>query len=363
MKVVIAGGGTAGHVNPAIAVARALEIADLVFVGTSQGAEARLVPEAGFPLEQIDVRGFDRSRPLSIAGAGARAAGAVREARGLLSRHRPAVVLGMGGYVSLPVCLAAWTLRIPIVLHEQNAVLGLSNRISKPMARRVAVSFQETMETAGKKAVFTGNPVLPEVASFDVAGERRVAVDRHRLDPARKTLLVFGGSQGANRINEAAAGLARVWHERADLQVFHIAGAAHAARIAALVELPGTRLIYRVVGYVERMAEPYAIADLAVCRGGASTVAEICVAGIPAVVIPYPHHRDRQQELHGRALERAGAGVVLADRDTTTDRLQTEAERLLEDDDLRESMRKAALALGRPDAAERVGHVLEEVAG
>jgi UDP-N-acetylglucosamine--N-acetylmuramyl-(pentapeptide) pyrophosphoryl-undecaprenol N-acetylglucosamine transferase len=271
-------------------------------------------------------------------------------------------VLGMGGYVSLPVCLAAWTLRTPVVLHEQNAVLGLSNRISKPIARRVAVSFQETLAAAGRKAVFTGNPVLPEIASFDVATERRAAVDRYRLDPARKTLLVFGGSQGANRINEAAGGLSRAWRERADLQVLHIAGPAHADRVAGLLERPHSGLIYRVVGYAEMMTEPYAVADVAVCRGGASTVAEICVAGIPAVIVPYPHHRDRQQELHGQALARAGAGVVLADRDTTTDRLQAEAGRLLEDDDLREGMRKAALALGRPDAASHVGRVLEEVA-
>ena len=362
MKVVIAGGGTAGHVNPAIAVARALGDDEVVFFGTARGAESRLVPAAGFPLVDIEVGGFDRSRPLSIFVVGARAAGAARHARRLLEEHGPDVVLGMGGYVSLPVCLAARTTRIPVVLHEQNAVLGLANRLAKPIATRIAVSFEETLDAVGSKGVHTGVPVLPEIASFDGARERRGALESYDLDASRKTLLVFGGSQGAVRINDAAAGLAPRWRGRTDVQVLHITGPAHADEVSQRVGAATGQLIYRVVGYAERMTEPYAVAELAVCRGGASTVAEICVAGLPAVIVPYPYHRDRQQERHGRALEAAGSGVVVPDTELSAERLEREVTRVLDDDDRRERMRKAALALARPQAADHVARLVREVA-
>jgi UDP-N-acetylglucosamine--N-acetylmuramyl-(pentapeptide) pyrophosphoryl-undecaprenol N-acetylglucosamine transferase len=362
VKVVIAGGGTAGHVNPAIAIARALRDEEVIFFGTARGAESRLVPAAGFSLVEIEVGGFDRSRPLSIFRVGARAAGAARHARRLLTEHRPDVVLGMGGYVSLPVCIAARTTRIPIVLHEQNAVLGLANRVAKPMATKIAVSFEETLDAVGPKGVHTGVPVLPEIASFDTATERRNALERYELDANRKTLLVFGGSQGAVRINDAAASLAPEWRERADLQVLHITGPAHADDVSRSVEGAAGALIYRVVGYAEKMTEPYAVAEMVVCRGGASTVAEICVAGLPAVIVPYPYHRDRQQERHGRALEAAGSGVVVPDDELTTERLEREVGRVIDDDDRRERMRKAALALARPHAADHVARLLREVA-
>jgi UDP-N-acetylglucosamine--N-acetylmuramyl-(pentapeptide) pyrophosphoryl-undecaprenol N-acetylglucosamine transferase len=362
VRVVIAGGGTAGHVNPAIAVADALHGDDVLFIGTRGGAEARLVASKGFSMEEIEVRGFDRSRPASIVSVGIRALGAFLDARRSLKYHRPDVVLGMGGYVSLPVCLAAATLRIPIVLHEQNAVLGLANKVVKRAARRVAVSFEETLAAVDGKGVFTGNPVLAEVATFDPTRERRRALDRFGLDPGRKTLLVFGGSQGAKRINDAAAGLALRWRDRGDVQVLHIAGPSHSADVGARVGEAGGALVYRVAGYVDRMVEPYSVADLAVCRGGASTIAEICIAGIPAVIVPYPYHRDRQQERHGRVLETAGAAVVVADAELTAERLDGVATRLLDYDEVRERMRKAALELGRPRAAVDVARLVREVA-
>ena len=224
MKFVLAGGGTAGHVNPAIALARALDGDDVTFLGTPGGAEATLVPEAGFPLEPLTVRGFDRARPLSLPATGLRAVGAVRAARRLLKGIAPDAVVGMGGYVSLPACVAARSLRIPIVLHEQNIVFGLANRVSKPLARKIGVSFEDTLAAAGSKGVFVGNPVMPELTSFDPDEERAAGVARFELDPARRTLLIFGGSQGAQRINSAATELAAAWAGRDDLQIVHIVG-------------------------------------------------------------------------------------------------------------------------------------------
>ena len=358
MKVVIAGGGTAGHVNPAIALAHALEGDEVSFIGTAGGAESRLVPAAGFPSEVIDVRGFDRSRPLSLAATGFRALGAVAASRKLLKRLAPDVVVGMGGYVSLPVCLAAKARGIPVVIHEQNIVFGLANRVCRRFAARIAVSFEETLVDVKSKGAFVGNPVSPSMVTIDPAEERRRGFERFELDPARKTLLVFGGSQGAKRINDAAGGLVMLWRDRPDLQVLHISG----RRWEPSTELQPGRLIYRRVEFVDRMTEAYAVANLALCRGGATTVAELCVMGLPSIVVPYPYHRDRQQERHGRVLERAGAAKVLLDDDTTTESVDREAGSLLADAERLARMASSARALGRPQAADDLAAVVRSAA-
>ena len=360
MRVVIAGGGTAGHVNPALALGRALEGAELLFVGTQRGSEAKLVPQAGFDLELIEVRGFDRARPLALFGVGATALAAIRKAKKILRRFAPDVVVGMGGYVALPVCMAARLARIPVVIHEQNIVFGLTNRLCKRIATRVAVSFEETLGPAGPKGVNTGNPVVPEIANMDPDVERKNALDRFRLDPSRKTLLVFGGSQGAKRINDAVAGLLTRWSEKDDCQILHITGSMQGAP-----EDEGERgraLIYQHVAFVERMQEPYAVADLALCRGGATTVAELGAVGLPALIVPYPYHRDKQQERHALVLARAGAAVVIDDAEASAERVSTEADRLFTDEEALAAMKAAARSFGRPEAARALAAVVQEVA-
>ncbi|MDQ3784702.1 MAG: undecaprenyldiphospho-muramoylpentapeptide beta-N-acetylglucosaminyltransferase [Actinomycetota bacterium] len=365
MKVAIAGGGTAGHVNPAIALARQLQKAGpaqtISFIGTATGAEATLVPGAGFELSAIDVLGFDRSKPMSFPATGARAGRAIKQARSALTDSGADVVVGMGGYVSLPVCVAARSLRRPVVLHEQNIVLGLANKVVRPWARAVAVSWAETMRQAGRRAVLTGNPVAGELVGFDAAEVRARAIARWDLDPARKTLLVFGGSQGARRINEAAAGLARLWKGETDRQVVHVAGSPAYGAVKEEVEQhlnPNGALIYRAIDYLHGMLEAYAVADLALCRGGASTVAELTAVGLPAIIVPYPHHRDRQQERHARVLEDAGAAVLLPDAETTTYRVAGEVERLLTDPAALVSMGVESAQLGHPDAAGRLARLV-----
>jgi UDP-N-acetylglucosamine--N-acetylmuramyl-(pentapeptide) pyrophosphoryl-undecaprenol N-acetylglucosamine transferase len=364
MKVVIAGGGTAGHVNPALALARALPGDVVTFAGTERGAEATLVPQSGFPLEVVEVRGFDRSKPASIVPTGLQALRATKQAVALLRRTDADVVVGMGGYVSLPACIAARRLRLPIVLHEQNIVFGLANRLCRPFAGTVGVSFEETLQRAGRKGVLVGNPVDPDIVNIDNDADRKRGYERFELDPERKTLLVFGGSQGAKRINEAALGLTSEWAERGDFQILHITGRT-GGRADTFDERarqrPG-KLIYRLQGYVDEMVLAYAVADLALCRGGATTVAELGVVGLPSVVVPYPYHRDRQQERHGRVLERAGAALVLPDEDTTAERVAEVAGELLEDEGRLKDMRESALAVGRPDAAAALARLVREAA-
>lgn len=358
MKVVVAGGGTAGHVTPAIALARALSGDEVTFIGTREGVEAAMVTDAGFPLHTISVVGFDRAKPWAFPAVAGRAGGAIRQARRILKSIEPDVVVGMGGYVSLPVALAAASTRIPLVLHEQNIVFGLAHRVTKPFARRMAVSFEETLAAAGRKGVWTGNPVAPDLIDADLSAERERALRTFELEADRKTVLVFGGSLGAQRVTESALGLARLWSTRGDVQILHILG-----RRGGITRSPDTdALIYRTVPYVERMIEAYAVADVAVCRGGASTVAELTVVGVPAVIVPYPYHRDRQQERHGRVLEAAGAAVVVADAAATSERLAGLLDRLVSDERERTRMRAAAKSLGRPDAAQKLVEIVRTVA-
>jgi UDP-N-acetylglucosamine--N-acetylmuramyl-(pentapeptide) pyrophosphoryl-undecaprenol N-acetylglucosamine transferase len=360
--VVIAAGGTAGHVNPALALAEALEGHDVSFVGTRTGLEKDLVAAAGLSFASIEVKGFDRSRPLGIVPVGWVALRAVGAARRLLKQIAPNVVVGMGGYVSLPVCLAARTLRIPVVLHEQNIVLGLANRVSKRWARAVAVSFEETLEEAGSRGVLVGDPVARVVARADRDAERASGLERFDLDPKRRTLIVFGGSLGARRINDAAAGLVDEWRDRDDRQVVHILGRRSEESAASSGSPSGKDLIYRRIAFVERMVEAYAVADLALCRGGATTIAELAAMGLPAIIVPYPHHRDRQQERQGLLLERAGGAILLPDAETTASRIAREADELLRDPDLLERMSGAARSLARPDAAADLAKLVAKVA-
>lgn len=361
MRIAIAGGGTAGHVNPAIALAQEFgRDADILFIGTLRGIEARIVPAAGFDLSPIQVVGFDRSKPWQLPVVGARALGAVAEARSILKRFRPRAVVGMGGYVSLPSCLAATSSGIPVVLHEQNIVLGLAHKVSKPFARRVAVSFEETLPSVGPKGVFTGNPVMARFLSVHASSLRSSARTELGLAPDRSTVLVFGGSLGAQRINAAATVLARLWSARTDVQILHITGsAAYEDVTAETAGVPTT--VYRAVPFIEDMVSAYAVADVAVCRGGATTVAELCVMGVPSVIVPYPHHRDRQQERHGAVLEAAGAAILLADADTSGSSLDGLLTGLLAEPERLAAMSEGAKKIARPDAGRRLADVVEGI--
>jgi UDP-N-acetylglucosamine--N-acetylmuramyl-(pentapeptide) pyrophosphoryl-undecaprenol N-acetylglucosamine transferase len=359
VNVIIAGGGTAGHVNPALALAERFPGDEVGFIGTTRGVEASLVPSAGHSFQTIEIEGFDRARPERLPLVAIRAMGAIIAARGLLKDRRPDIVVGMGGYVSLPVCLAAATARIPVVLHEQNIVLGLAHRTCKPVAKRVAVSFEDTLAQAGSKGVMTGNPVSKKVAELDVEAARPVGLQRFDLSGDRRTVLIFGGSLGALTINRAAAELATRWAGRDDVQILHITGRSPSTQATAPTGVDPA--VYRSLPYTDAIEEAYAIADVAVCRGGASTIAELTAVGIPAVVVPYPFHRDRQQYRHGEVLEKVGAGVVVDDRVAGGATVDAALAGFLQPDGLARA-KGAARSLGRRDAAERLAEVVRAAA-
>jgi UDP-N-acetylglucosamine--N-acetylmuramyl-(pentapeptide) pyrophosphoryl-undecaprenol N-acetylglucosamine transferase len=340
--IVIAAGGTAGHVVPAIAIADALraEGAEVVFAG-GERAEAELVPAAGYPFEPIRVEGISRSNPLKAARAVARAAGAVRAAGRILERRGADAVLGGGGYVAGPVGLAAVRRRIPLVLTEADSHLGLANRLLAPRAQRVCLAFP-IAGREGPRYRVTGRPV-PPATSDRAAARRRLGI------PAEATcVLVFGGSLGARSINTAAVEA----FADAPYTVLHVAG----RRDFADLEAPRDGYLLR--DYVTPFGDALAASDLAVARAGGS-VFELAQYGLPSVLVPYPHAAGDHQTGNARWMASAGAATVIDDAALTPRALREAVDAILADAARRGAMAEAARALARPDAARDVaGEVL-----
>ena len=346
-RIVIAAGGTAGHVVPAIAVADALraEGAEVSFVG-GQRAEAELVPAAGYPLDPIRVEGISRSNPLKAVRAAGKAALALRQARAILRRRQADAVLGGGGYVAGPVGLAAVLGGIPLVLTEADSHMGMSNRLLAGRAQRVCLAFP-LPGREGERYLVTGRPVPPRAAERDAA---RAALG---IGPDERCVLVFGGSLGARTINHAA--VAAFAH--APYRVLHVAGRRDFPDLTA----PGAH--YDLRDYVTPFGEALAAADLAVARAGGS-IFELAQYGIPAVLVPYPHATADHQTANARWMVEGGAATVIADAGLTPEGLRAAVDEILLDDARLREMAAASARLARPDAARDVARaVLDAAAG
>jgi UDP-N-acetylglucosamine--N-acetylmuramyl-(pentapeptide) pyrophosphoryl-undecaprenol N-acetylglucosamine transferase len=358
LRVVIAGGGTGGHVFPAIAVAQALEKNDsrhqVLFVGSHQGLEAKLVPEYGYELKLLPVgklRGtslLGRLRTLSTLPL------AVSSALRTLLSFRPHVVLGVGGYASGPIALAAVLLRKPVVLLEQNAIAGATNRGVSLLASRVVTSFEDTVGFAAKKTVALGNPLRMEL--LEALSQRKSATGGGRC------LLVLGGSQGARRLNElmmaVAPALAAALPE---LHVIHQTGQADQTRVQEAYR--NASLSSDVHAFISDMAAVYQRADFAFCRAGATTCAELAVAGIPAFFVPYPYAASDHQMENARRLCDAGGAVVMRQNELDETILQTTLVELLQDELGLARMSEQIRRQGRPRAADDVVSLLQQLCG
>jgi UDP-N-acetylglucosamine--N-acetylmuramyl-(pentapeptide) pyrophosphoryl-undecaprenol N-acetylglucosamine transferase len=338
---VIAAGGTAGHVVPALAVADALRAdgVEVEFIGAGR-SERELVPAAGYPLHEIRVRGLSRTSRVRAAGSLALALAALPPSIALLARLRPHAVMGAGGYVAAPVGAAAVLLRMPLVLTEADSHLGLANRALAPFARRVCLAFP-IAGRAGARYLVTGRPVASPRLGRQAARERFGVAEDETL------VLVFGGSLGARSINEAALAA----FAPAPFRVLHIAGRRDHAELAR----SGLRQGYDLRDYLDldEFAAALAAADLVVARAGGS-VFEIAAQGRPAVLVPYPHAAGDHQRQNAAWMERAGAARVIADADLTPGLLGAEVARLLEDPQRLAAMAKASRRLARPNAAAAV---------
>jgi UDP-N-acetylglucosamine--N-acetylmuramyl-(pentapeptide) pyrophosphoryl-undecaprenol N-acetylglucosamine transferase len=348
--ILIAAGGTGGHLFPGIAVADELKARDpqtrVVFVGTPRGLEGRLVPQAGYELEMLPILplngvGFARM----LRGVAALPV-AMLKAAALVRRHRPAAVLGVGGYAGGPTVLAAAMLGIPTVVLEPNAKPGFTNRVLKPFVRHAACSYEEARREFGTKGVVTGNPVR--------GGFAKLAPKWH-VPPL--TLLAFGGSQGARIINKTLAAALPLLPGRDQVRIVHQTGPASLEEAAAAYKAAGREA--EVLAFLDDMQARFAQADLVLCRSGATTAAELTAAGKASVLVPFALAADDHQRSNARALEAAGAARMIEEKDLTPERLAAVLTELLGDTARLTAMEEAARKLARPDAAARVADLLE----
>lgn len=349
--VLIMAGGTGGHVFPALAVAAALrkQSLDVQWLGTARGIEARLVPEHGISLHCLSVQGLRGKGPLTRLQAVFKAAASVVAAIGVIRKIKPICVIGLGGYVAGPGGLAAWLLRKPLLIHEQNAVAGTTNRLLARFARRVLTGYPIAL--GGERNCYIGNPVRESIAALPEPDARY----GDRTGPLR--LLVLGGSQGARAINERVLELlARISGEAA-VSVWHQTGAAHIEHCAAYYA--SLECDVKVEAFIEDMAAAYAWADVVLCRAGALTVAELTAAGVASWLVPLPQAIDNHQFENARWLRDNGAGDILEQAALSADvlcaRLACQRADLL-------TMARAARRLAMPDAAERAAAYCREFA-
>lgn len=362
LSVVLAGGGTAGHTSPLIATAHELQRlapeVQLTAVGTARGLEVTVVPAAGLPLKLISPVPLPRRLGVELARVPGRLWRSVTEAASILRAARADVVLGFGGYVSTPVYLAARRLGIPIVIHEQNALPGLANRVAARFTRSVFTSFPGTQLP---HATCIGLPLRRSIVELDRDREQPAARERFGLDPALPTLVVTGGSQGASSINRAATGARDVLLAQG-IQILHILGPKNITEAHTRVEHPGTRAVYQPVAYVAEMEHAYAAADLLLGRCGASTVLETAAVGLPAVFVPYPHGNGEQGR-NAAVVVDAGGAELLADAECTPEWAGRRLPELILDTAHREGMSRAMAGVARGDAAVTLAQRTLEVAG
>jgi len=354
--VVLAGGGTAGHISPALALADALRRrfpdVGITMLGTERGLETRLVPERGYDLALIPAVPVPRRPSPDLLRVPTRMRAAVRAAEGVLDRTHADALVGFGGYVAGPAYLAARARKVPYVVHEANVRAGLANRLGARFTPYVAVAVPGVLA----RGRYVGLPLRPAVAHLDRDAERAAARAGFGLDPDRPTLLVSGGSQGSRRLNEAVAGAARALAD-AGVQVLHATGPANTVRIDPRPDDPP----YVVVPYLERMELGYAAADLMLARAGANTCAELAAVGLPAVYVPLPIGNG-EQRLNARPVVDAGGGVLVDDAACTPDYVATDVVALLRDPQRLAAMGRAAAAFGRRDADEQLVDLVVEAA-
>ena len=354
MKLLIAGGGTGGHVFPAMAIAREWlsrgKEREVVLVGTERGIEMKLVPQAGLPLETLRVAGLKGKGGATLIKNLAMLAPAMLDARRILKKHRPVAAFGVGGYAAGPMLLATWLGRVPNIIFEPNAEPGFTNKVLARISSRIATGYAVSAQVWGKKAILTGCPVRPEFFSI---------VARKPEKPFR--LLITGGSQGALPINRTFVdAMDRLAARKNELSIVHQTGERdyNAVRTA----YARREMHAEVVPFLTNMPERFAWADIIVCRAGAITAAEVAAAGRAAIFIPFGRATDSHQLRNAQEMSRAGAGRLISETELTAEKLTTEIFSLVDQPQEVEKLAMAARGLSRPHAARDIVNLVEEAA-
>jgi UDP-N-acetylglucosamine--N-acetylmuramyl-(pentapeptide) pyrophosphoryl-undecaprenol N-acetylglucosamine transferase len=359
MRVIFAGGGTAGHINPAIAVAKYIKKnhkgAKILFIGTKRGLEKTLVPKEGFEIKFIDVAGLKRSPSPKNLVSGAKAFMAYLASKGIIKKFMPDIVIGTGGYVSAPVLAAAAKMGIPTLIHEQNVSPGLTSKMLSGMVDTVCVSFEESKSKfpKAKNIVCTGNPLREELFRQSAASARK----KLNLDD-RPFIVAFGGSLGAKKINDSILSFIVGTKDRCDFQILMATGKGQYGDVLKfLKENNITRENFphiRVVEYIHNMDEVLNAADIVVARAGAITISEITALGKAAVLIPSPNVTDNHQEYNARALEDRGAAIVFTEKELSEETFARTIMELAFDREILEKMSKNSFVAGIKDGTEKI---------
>jgi UDP-N-acetylglucosamine--N-acetylmuramyl-(pentapeptide) pyrophosphoryl-undecaprenol N-acetylglucosamine transferase len=364
MKILITGGGTGGHIYPALAFVNHVKkldpTAEFMYVGTKKGLESKIVPSYEIPFKTIEIQGFRRSLSPQNFKTVYLFLSSIGKAKKIIKEFQPDVVIGTGGYVSGSVVYAAKQLKIPTIIHEQNSIPGITNKFLSKFATRVAICFPDVAAYFPKeKVVLTGNPRAQEVVSV----EKSNVLQEYGLDPNKKTVVIFGGSRGALKINQAfVEGLPSF--EEKEYQVLYASGERYYPELQKSLKLTEKKqMTISIQPYIDKMAEVLASVDLMVGRAGATSIAEFTALGLPAILIPSPYVTNDHQTKNAQSLVKSGAVEMISDQELTGTTLVAEIDRILLDDNRHQQMAAASKKEGIADASDRLFKVVEEIIG
>lgn len=362
MRVLLSGGGTGGHIYPALAMLKEIRErvpqASFLYIGTNKGLEADIVPKEGIPFESIEITGFKRKLSVDNLKTILRFLQGVRESKRIIRRFKPDIVIGTGGYVCGPVVFAAARLHIPTLIHEQNVVPGLTNKFLSRYATKVAVSFSDSKAYFKRKGVhITGNPRASEV----LKGNGHLGRKTLSLPQDKKVVLIVGGSRGAKAINQAFLDMLDRLGELADCHFVYVTGSVHYEEISQTLSQVKDLKQVTIKPFIYNMPDVLAATDLIINRAGASFLAEITALGLPAILIPSPYVTNNHQEKNARWLESHGAARVILEGELSGERLFHEIKDLVTQPKLLEKMKQKSKSLGVPDAGERIYQLIEQL--
>lgn len=358
MKIIVTGGGTGGHIYPALALIKSIKQqhpdTEFLYVGTEKGLEADIVPRENIPFEAIQITGFKRSLSLENFKTIMRFIKGVNKSKRIIKQFKPDVVIGTGGYVCGPVVYAAAKKKVPSVIHEQNSVPGLTNKFLSRYVQKIAVCFKEVETFFPKdKVLLTGNPRASEVMNAKTEG----VLESFNLKAGIPTVLITGGSRGARPINDAVVkSLSQLSYK--PYQVIYVTGQTHYQDVKKEAELVGSRRNIAIIPFIHDMQKVLPSIDVVVGRAGATSLAEITALGIPSILIPSPYVTNNHQEKNAEALVSHGAALMLLEKDLSSSRLVESLDIIMLDNEKRRTMGEAAKKLGIPDAADKLSKVL-----
>lgn len=359
MKIIVSGGGTGGHIYPALTLIDAIKNkrpdAEFLYVGTEKGLEADIVPKAGITFTALKLEGgLERHFTLANISRAANAVWSIKHASDIVKDFKPNVVVGTGGYVCGPILLAASLMKVPTLIQEQNAVAGVTNKILSKFVNKIAVGTQDALKNfPADKTIYTGNPIRSTVLD----AKKEDGLKEFGFTADKPIVLISGGSRGARSINDAMIDVLKSAAQKNSAQFLHVTGKGEFDSVMErLADLNAPNI--KVVPYLYNMPQAMAMADLAIFRAGATGLAELTARGVPAILIPYPYAAENHQEFNARALVDAGAARMILNKDLTAEILSAQLDELLSSPETLKQMAKASLSLGKPNAADEIANLI-----